>query len=86
MEALRKKWKDVKRTKLEYYITNITSALNVEFWPIFISKEITTINIGYMGTKVWIDKNEVLSLNLCSHSTIDDNSTLIVPFVGLKCE
>ena len=37
-----------------------------------------------MGTKAWTNKKEVLSLNLCGSSIIDDNNTLIITFVGPK--
>ena len=33
MEPLRKKWKDAKRTNLEYYIANI----NLECWALFMT-------------------------------------------------
>ena len=58
MDPLRKKWKDAKRTKLEYYIANI----NPEWWVIYKTKRHVDHNQPYLITNTSINSRRALTL------------------------
>ena len=58
MDTLRKKWKDVKRTKLEYYIANINS----ESWVLYKTRKLIDCIQPYLITNMSINSCRALVL------------------------
>ena len=58
MDPLRKKWKDAKRTKLEYYIANI----NPECWVLYKARRPIDRIQPYLITNMSINSRRALTL------------------------
>ena len=58
MEPQRKKWKDGKRAKLEYYIVNI----NVECWVLYKARRPSDRIQPYLITSMSINSRRALTL------------------------
>ena len=58
MDPLRKKWKDSKRTKLEYYIANI----NPKFWVLCKTRRPIDPIQPYLITNISINSRRALAL------------------------